>query len=162
MRYQTAQILELLGITKEALRHWKRVLGPITGRDGRSEGYDFEEVVALAVIAEANRELSVPISRFASVAHRLFEDIGHHVVSGRADVVVCISRGDVALHPIDGLPTEPTLAIVRLEPVVRRLRARLFSAEPDAQLALDLEGRPLIEAADRQQGMGKMDIATVK
>ena len=39
MRLETAQVLELLGLTKETLRHWKKVLAPLNGRDGRSDGY---------------------------------------------------------------------------------------------------------------------------
>ncbi|MEQ1613260.1 MAG: hypothetical protein ABL904_10945 [Hyphomicrobiaceae bacterium] len=138
MRLETAQVLELLGLTKETLRHWKKVISPLAGRDGRSAGYTFDEVTALALIASAVRDLQVPISRFSPVAHRLFQGIADHVEDANTTTVLCITHGDVALYPIDKLPGDACLALVRLAPVVRRLRLSL-TPEPrsDPQLSLD-------------------------
>lgn len=139
MRYQTSQVIELVGITKETLRHWKKVLQPIFGRDGRGASYSFEEVVALAVIAQARSGLSVPISRFASVAQRLFKDIAEQVDRNDDEVVLCITSGDVGLHSIRALPSDTTLAMVRLQPVVRLVRRTATDQAPelDPQLMLD-------------------------
>jgi hypothetical protein len=138
MRLETAQVLELLGLTKETLRHWKKVIAPLSGRDGRSAGYTFDEVTALALIASAVRDLQVPISRFSPVAHRLFQGVADHVEDANTTTVLCITQGDVALYPIDKLPGDACLALVRLAPVIRRLRLSL-TPEPrsDPQLSLD-------------------------
>ena len=140
MRLETAQVLELLGLSKETLRHWKKVLPPVEGRDGRSAGYTFNEVIALALIASAVRDLQVPISRFSPVAYRIFQEIGSHVEDANTTTVLCVTLGDVALYPIDMLPSDPTLMLVRLAPTIRRLRQRL-APEPasDRQLSLDLD-----------------------
>jgi hypothetical protein len=142
MRLETAQVIDLLGISKEALRHWKTVLAPIAGRDGRSGGYGFSEVLALALIAEANRELDVPVSRFKDVAHRFFTEMIEVASLAQArDIVVCITRGDLGVHSLSELPPASALAVVRVDPILQRLRKRLSGGmrEPEErQMTLDL------------------------
>ena len=128
MHFETAQLLDLVAISKETLRHWKRVLSPIRGRDGRSQGYSFEEVVALSLIAHANRDLAVPISRFTPVASRLFSEVGAQVRQGSTSFVLCITDGDMALVESHELPDEVTMALVRVEPIIRSL-LRTVSAD---------------------------------
>lgn len=148
MRLETAQVLALLGLTKETLRHWKKVLAPLAGRDGRSDGYTFDELIALALIARAVRDLQVPISRLAPVAHRLFREVAAHVDAAHT-TVLCISEGDVALCPIDRLPGDSCLALVRLAPIIRDLRHRLApETRPDPQLSFDL----MVEPANARDG----------
>jgi hypothetical protein len=142
MRLETAQVLELLGISKETLRHWKKVLPPLEGRDGRSAGYTFDEVIALALMAAAVRELQVPISRFSPVAHRIFQDVCAHVEDAQTTTVLCVTLGDVALYPIDKLPTDATLMLVRLAPTIRKLRQKLAPETlSDSQMSLDFDGQ---------------------
>lgn len=143
MRLETAQVLALLGLTKETLRHWKKVLAPLAGRDGRSDGYSFDELIALALIARAVRDLQVPISRLAPVADRLFREVAAHVEALHTTTVLCISEGDVALCPIERLPSDSCLALVRLAPIVQDLRQRLApDTRLDPQLSFDLSAAP--------------------
>lgn len=142
MHFETAQVIDLVGITKEALRHWKTVLPPISGRDGRSGGYTFAEVLALALIAEAHRELDVPVSRFRDVAHRFFAEVFPVASHAKAnDVVVSITRGDIGVHSLVDLPPASAMALLRIDPILQRLRKRLSGAwrEPEeAQMSLNL------------------------
>ncbi len=138
MRYDTGQALALIGITKETLRHWKRVLPPIFGRDGRSDGYTFQEVLALSVIARAVQDLAVPISRFTSTAERLFENIAAQIQPSGKPLVLCITRDEMAFAAHDQLPNAETMAIVRVEPIASKLR-RAVSEEPvETEAQLDL------------------------
>lgn len=161
MRLETAQVLDLLGLTKETLRHWKKVLAPLSGRDGRSNGYTFDEVVALALIASATTNLQVPISRFSQVAYRLFQDVADHVDDTDTTTVLCITQGDVALYPIDKLPGDACLAFVRLAPTIRRLHQRL-TPEPrvDPQLSLDFDGAAAPHAITQPQRKRESDVTS--
>jgi hypothetical protein len=136
--YDTAQALHLTGLSKEALRYWKSILAPIHGRDGRSRGYTFQEVAALAVISRAVQELAVPISRFASKANYLFSEIAAHTESARKPLVLCITQEDTMLVSPDELPGAETMALVRIDQVLQTLR-RAIGAEPrTAETQLDL------------------------
>jgi hypothetical protein len=139
MRFDTAQALKLAGITKETLRHWKRVLPPIYGRDGRSEGYAFHEVVALAVLARAVGELQVPISRFTSKAVQLFSELNAQIQLNDESLILCITRQDIVLVVFDRLPEgEAAMAIVRVAPVLQEIRRAIGAAPLPINAQLDL------------------------
>lgn len=146
MRFETGQLRSLIGITTETLRHWKRALPPLFGRDGRSDGYVFHEVVALAVISAAVQQLAVPISRFTAVAERLFSEIAIQTQPGRKPLVLCITRDEVIFAIPGQLPEAETLAIVRVEPIVQRLLLALRPGphQLEAQLDLPLEGARVV------------------
>jgi DNA-binding transcriptional MerR regulator len=131
MRFDTAQVLEIVNISTETLRHWKRVLEPIRARDGRSQGYTFQELLALAVIAKAVHDLEVPISRFKAFASYLFQDVSVQG-SDRHLRVLCITPTEMVLTSIETLPESPALAIVRIEPILQALRGAI-GMEMEAQ-----------------------------
>ena len=138
MRYDTSQVLTLIGITKETLRHWKRVLPPIFGRDGRSDGYTFQEVLALSIIARAVQDLAVPISRFTLTAESLFNEIAAQIQPSGKPLVLCITRNEMVFTEHDQVPNAETIAIVRVEPIANKLR-RAVSEEPiETEAQLDL------------------------
>lgn len=146
MRFDTSQVLALAGITKETLRHWKRVLPPIYGRDGRSDGYTFQEVLALSIIARAVQDLAVPISRFTPTAEGLFAEIAAQIQPTGKPLVLCITRSDMIFTAPDQLPNVETIAIVRVEPIANKLR-RAVSEEPietEAQLDLPFESAQIV------------------
>lgn len=140
VRLETAQVLELANLTKDTLRHWKRVLSPIRDRDGRSARYTLHEVAALAVIARAVHDLSVPISRFTEHAEGVFAEIETLMASGEKPKVLCVTPEDVLFTLPNSLPDAETMAIVRIEPVLRKLSEQISGApaSPLHQLMLPL------------------------
>jgi DNA-binding transcriptional MerR regulator len=138
MRYDTSQVLALTGITKETLRHWKRVLPPLFGRDGRSEGYTFQEVLALAIIARAVQDLSVPISRFTAIAERLFTEVAAQIQPSGRSLVLCITRNEMAFAAHGELPNAETIAIVRVEPIANKLGREVSEELMETEAQLDL------------------------
>ncbi|MBH5385056.1 hypothetical protein [Bradyrhizobium diversitatis] len=123
MRFFTSQVLSGVNISTETLRHWKRTLPPIRARDGRSEGYTFRELAAMAVIARAVHDLSVPISRFTTFARELFDGIDPLRMTD--DYVLCITQTEMRLTNITDMPDSTSLAMVRIAPVIAELRAAL-------------------------------------
>jgi hypothetical protein len=144
MRFFTSQVLTAVNISTETLRHWKRVLAPIRSRDGRSEGYSFRELAALAIIARAVNDLAVPISRFTTFADELFRSIDP--ISGASDYVLCITPTNMLLTTLGSMPDCTSVAVVRVTPVIADLRRALaLDADPgEAQLALPLETTKVI------------------
>jgi len=123
MRFFTSQVLASVNISTETLRHWKRALPPIRSRDGRSEGYSFRELAALAVIARAVHDLSVPISRFTAFARELFDSIDP--MSDAGDYVLCITPTSMMLTKIANMPECTSIAVVRVASVIADLRSVL-------------------------------------
>jgi hypothetical protein len=138
MRFDTAQVLKLVGITSETLRHWKRALPPIYGRDGRSDGYTFQEAAALAVIARAVHDLAVPISRFTPIAEHLFSKVAALAHERGDEVILCITGSDVLFVAPDNLPDADTMAIVRINSILTTLKRSVSSDPQPAEVQLDL------------------------
>ena len=137
-RFDTTQTLHLARLSKETLRYWKSVLSPIRGRDGRSLGYTFQEIAALAIISRAVNELAVPISRFASKADRLFSDIGTYAQSSLKPLVLCITEEDIVLVSPYELPDAETMALVRIDHVLHTLCAAIGTEYGSGEAQLDL------------------------
>ncbi|MFV1493566.1 hypothetical protein VWX97_11350 [Phaeobacter sp. JH18-32] len=72
MRFSTRQVQELAGIRREQLRHWKKVLPPLAGRDGRADTYSFDEALSLSLIAALVNQLGIPVSRLIAPSSDLF------------------------------------------------------------------------------------------
>jgi hypothetical protein len=137
-RFDTTQTLHLARLSKETLRYWKSTLSPIRGRDGRSLGYTFHEVAALAVISRAVHELAVPISRFALRAEHVFSEIAAHAESAHKPLILCITQENIVLVPPYELPDVETMALVRIDQVLNTLHG-VIGAEyggGEAQLVL--------------------------
>src|SRR3954470_23353672 len=88
MRFETAQVLEIAGVTKDTLRHWKKVLTPISQFDGRSAKYSLGDLVAICVIARATQDLGVTISQIAKSADWLFAEAGNRVLTEHHQAIV--------------------------------------------------------------------------
>ncbi len=141
MRFEAAEVLDLVGISKEMLRHWKKALPPIFGRDARSSRYSFEEVVALAVIARAVRDFAVPVSHFTYIAEKMFNEVGRHLQPPHVAQIVCITRNDVLFAPLDSVPDHDCMVIVHLERLLVEIRANIEArGSQEAQLDLPLAG----------------------
>lgn len=121
MHLVTAQALYLAGISKETLRHWKKVLPPLRDRDGRSRQYTLAEVAAMKVIAEADRQLGLPVSAFAGQASTLFEQIGNFLALDGPPMAVCLTRNELTFAPAQDLPKAEVVAIIQLRPLLQRL-----------------------------------------
>jgi len=139
MRFNTAQVLDLVRVPKETLRHWKTVLPPIQQRDGRSAQYTFAELVALSVIAAAVQGLAIPISRFTSDAEWLFKEITNWLEAGSSPAYFRILPGKVRFD--DSLDGEDVavVCVVAVHIVVAHLKAKLAQPNEGAkasQLAL--------------------------
>jgi hypothetical protein len=72
MRFNTAQMCHLTGMRREQLRHWRKTLPPMTGRDGRSDLYELREILALAAMVALADGVGVPAAKLVGCADELF------------------------------------------------------------------------------------------
>lgn len=129
MRFNTAQVLDLVCVPKETLRHWKTVLPPIRQRDGRSAQYTFAELVALSVIAAAVQGLAIPISRFTSEAEWLFGEIANWLEMGSPPAYFRILPNEMKLDSSSESEDVAVMCVVAVHIVVAHLKTKL--AQPN-------------------------------
>jgi DNA-binding transcriptional MerR regulator len=134
MRFETAQVLEIAGISKDTLRHWKKVLQPISRYDGRSAKYSLAELLAICVIARATQDLGVTISQITKSADWLFAEAGNRMLPEHHQAVVYLLPDGGGIWST-GLPIEIDAAIIiRIGPILDKIRSAPDQAQ--AQLAL--------------------------
>jgi hypothetical protein len=138
--FKRAQILELLGITPDTLRHWKKALPPIAEKDGRADDYTYSELVSLGIVARAVQQVGVQVSLFTPVAKELFVTVAKLLESDFTGVTLYVDARSVGLIDSRDLPDAEAMVLVRLQPVVDDLRSRIgkFSAADEPQFALAL------------------------
>lgn len=134
MRFNTTQMQQLTGVNREQLRHWRKVLPPLEGRDGRSDTYSFDEVVALAVLEGLVNGLRVSVSHLTDFSVELFTQFSEgHDLSSIPDTLYVTANGRLSLE----LPKAAVFVTVQVQPFIERIRVSLSPA-PQAQLSLNL------------------------
>jgi hypothetical protein len=147
MRYRHSQVLELAGVSKDTIRYWKLHLAPLQRKDGRSQHYTFAEILAIAAIADAVSVFNVGVERLAPIADRIFELAAKAIELGREPGVLCLKAASVEWRPQPPHVVDACTLILPLEPLIRRLRARIANSAhnvPPAQYELPLPERIVI------------------
>lgn len=141
MRYTQAQIRDVLGVTVETIRHWRKVLHPLKERAGRAATFTFGDLLALGVVHRLTVGLDLAVSSLQPAARSLFTicndgdwarpDARFLIVTRRPD-----ASGAGFEAPIISLADDATLgpalselavaAVIPLGPIVERLRAHLL------------------------------------
>ena len=134
MRFNTTQMQQLTKVNREQLRHWRKVLPPLEGRDGRSDTYSFSEVVALAVLEALVNELRVSVSHLSSFSVDLFAHFSESdELSSMPDTLYLTADGRLSLQT----PKADVVVTVQVQPFIERIRSNL-APTPKTQLSLDL------------------------
>ena len=144
MRFETNQVLEIVGIGKDTLRTWKRHLEPIKDIDGRVGRYTLGQVLALFVIARASQDIGVPISRFEPYSHLIFEAMEQQTTPDSRDEVLVVVKDTMFFVDEASMSLENTAAAFVS---VRRSRLAVLgtlnsdtSRASETQLELQFDG----------------------
>lgn len=148
MRFETNQVLEIVGISKDTLRTWKRHLAPIAAIDGRVGKYTFGQLLALFVIARASQDIGVPISRFQAYAESIFEAMEQQLLPDANPRVLVVIKDTMFFVDEAAVSLEDTAAAFVS---VRRARLAIVNGlnevaprPPEAQLELPLDGAKIV------------------
>lgn len=134
LRFNTAQMQQLSRVNREQLRHWRKVLPPLEGRDGRSDTYSFTEVVALAVLEELVNGLAVSVSHLSAFSSDLFALLSESPeLSSISDTLYLTKEGNLSID----IPEADVFVTVHVHPFIERIKSSL-STTPKAQLSFDL------------------------
>lgn len=73
MQYTPGQLRDTAGLSKEAFRHWKRVVPAFCSGKGHSPTFSPGDVLASAVLRRLTEVCGIPISHLTCVTDRIFE-----------------------------------------------------------------------------------------
>jgi hypothetical protein len=72
MKYTPLQIREIVGISQETLRHWRRVLPPLKDQNGYAPCFTAGDALALRIVNEIVETLQVRVQALQPLADELF------------------------------------------------------------------------------------------
>jgi len=139
VRFTPSQALDLIGITAETLRYWKKSMPSLAGKRGHAPSYTRAEIVGLIVIRRLVRDFRMDVSALAPQSEALFGLCSAQwaMPSHRLLRVTC--DGLVSAHETLADKDFAEAAIVfPLDAAIQELEDRLNEQEADAQMELGL------------------------
>jgi len=139
MEYTLSQFRDLVGLSLETHRHWKRVLPPIRRKTGRSPCFTVGDLIAGLVVRRLTEDVGVRVGSVVDLADELFELCSSPwaTLEG-ATLSLDLRRRTCTLMKGRSSASTAELALVcRLDPVLAEVRASLLRDQSGvAQAAL--------------------------
>lgn len=139
MRFTPSQALDLVGITAETLRYWKKSMPSLAKKRGHAPCYTRAEIIGLIVIRRLVRDFRMDVSALAAQSETLFDLCSAQwaLPSRRLLRVTC--EGFVTAHESFANVDFAEAAIVfPLDTAIQELADRLNEQEGEAQMELGL------------------------
>lgn len=139
MRFTPAQAIDLVGITAETLRYWKKAMPPLANKRGHAPCYTRAEIVGLIVVRRLVRDFKMDVSALAAQSETLFSLCATQwaLASRRLLRVTC--DGHVTAHEsLAGTEFLEAAIVFPLDTAIRELEDRLNEQEGGAQMELGL------------------------
>jgi hypothetical protein len=146
MKYTPLQIREIVDISQETLRHWRRVLPPLKERNGYAPCFTAGDALALKIIKEIVETLQVRVQTLQSLVGELFKICcginwprleQQYLVIRLADQSIEACQGSAMLQDAE----VGTMIVIALKPHIQGLRNRLM--ENDGQYQYEMPFPPV-------------------
>jgi len=126
------QLREVLDLSEDAYRHWRRALSPLAGRNGYRPCFSHGDLLAIAVIKALIDEAGVRVGLLEPISAELFRlcQRAPWAALERSALVIVPGAARISVVPDSqqSLNGESAIAIhVPCGPIVGRLRARLLA-----------------------------------
>ena len=133
MQYTPGQLRDAVGLSKEAFRHWKRVLPAFPS--GRSHGPSFSpgDVLAAAVLRRLTQSCGVRIGHLTDVSNKIFAVCNETPLEALMERVLVVDLGSqrcVTLPKAERIPGDSVVVVCPMGPVVAMLRENLLRPTP--------------------------------
>jgi len=143
MRYTPAQVRDLVVISEETLRHWRKVLPPIKDKRGYAPCFTYGEVLALKIIILLVSEFGMGVRTFSKSADKFFdsvtnaarfpEQVEYLIFEPESDSIRITRKGELEYH------LQTIGLVVPIEPIIFELRQKLLTgSDHDLQSELKL------------------------
>ena len=139
MRFTPSQALDLVGITAETLRYWKKSLPSLAGKRGHAPCYTRAEIIGLIVIRRLVRDFRMDVSALATKSETLFGLCSVHWALPSRRLLRVTSDGRVSAHEaLAGVDFAEAAIVFPLNTAIQELEDRLNEREGAAQMELGL------------------------
>jgi hypothetical protein len=130
MRFTQAQVRQLVGISEETFRTWRKALTPLQGRPGHSPNFSAADVLALAAIEWMVHSLGIKISHLEMLAEDLFGACVRAAAPGMNAAYILVAKNEVRLLPQQPLAFDMEEGVI-LIPVKMLLKSLNASMQKD-------------------------------
>ncbi|WP_428003500.1 hypothetical protein [Acidovorax sp.] len=139
MRFTPSQALDLVGISAETLRYWKKAIPSLAGKRGHAPCYTRAEIIGLIVVRRLVRDFKMDVSALAAQSEALFglSSAQWALPSRRLLRVTCDGR--VTAHEaLAAVNFAEAVIVFPLDTAIQELEDRLNEQEGEAQMELGL------------------------
>ena len=139
LHFTQEQARDVVGVSAEKLRHWRKVIPYLQGKAGKATRFTFSDLVGLAVTLEVVDGLGVGIAIMRSGVDRLFDLLSRTEVSRLSEMVAVVSPHGCRLCAAEDVPwSEAGEAVVAVPcwPLIERLSGQVLPIPPHPQSAL--------------------------
>lgn len=129
MQFTPGQLRSAVGLSKETLRHWKRVLPVFSNRNGHAPTFTLGDVLASAVMRSVTENCGVRVGHLAEVSQAIFDICNTQawVKLTNAFLIVDFAKRECRLSrdPSD-IPLDNTIVVCALDPIIEHLQSELL------------------------------------
>ncbi|MBT2334075.1 MerR family transcriptional regulator [Variovorax paradoxus] len=139
MRFTPSQALDLVGITAETLRYWKKAMPPLAEKRGHAPCYTRAEIAGLIVIRMLVRDFRMDVSALATQSETLFRLCAAQWTLPNRRLLKVTCDGRVTAHEaLAGEDFAEAAIVFPLDVAIQELESRLNEREGEAQMELGL------------------------
>jgi hypothetical protein len=150
MKLTPGQVREVLGLSQDAFKHWKKVLPPLIGRNGYRPCFTHGDLIAMALVKALTEDACVQVGALEIVSTSLFDQCSKQSWAALERTVLILELPRIR---VDFVPEQSNLQVagigivVPCGPIVSDLRARLLMDKGDVSQG-NLRFPPTVIAAD--------------
>ncbi len=129
VEYTLTQFRDIVGLSLETHRHWKRVLPPLTVRQGRAPCFTVGDIIAGAVVRHLTDVGGLKVGHLADISDALFALCNRTpwaALTTSLLVFDCDRRHCQLITSSQSQTADGLVLIVPLQPVLERIRASLL------------------------------------
>ena len=152
MYYTPGQLRDTVGLSKEAFRHWKRVVPAFANGKGHAPTFSPGDVLASAVLRKLTDTMGVRIGHLSEITPVIFrvcnrssweELIGKYLLIDLQEHS-CVAANDPSR------PDADLLVVCAMSPLIKSLQSDLLSGQTSAHVRID--SSPLHDGRTLERG----------
>lgn len=135
MHYTPGQLRETVGLSKEAFRHWKRVVPAFTNGRGHAPSFSSGDILATAVLLQLTDIIGVRIGHLSEIAPAIFHVCNASswdALKNKSLVINLQERSCVAVDD-QSIPGGELIVVCALAPLVRMLHFGLLNSNAQSR-----------------------------
>jgi hypothetical protein len=138
MKLTPGQVRDVLDLSQDTFKHWKKVLPPLIGRNGYRPCFTHGDLLAMAFIRALTDDACVQVGALGAISAVLFDQCTKQPWAALERTVLILELPRIRVEFISD-QSSPQIAslgiVVPCAPIIRDLRERLLMGEDD-----DLQG----------------------